>query len=62
MTTSRPFCWNVDPPLFGQCPDGGNQRIRACNNVLSYNDLAVEKLAKQLRTNWWYKATADTET
>ena len=36
--------------------------IRACNNVLSYNELAVARLAQRLQINWWRKATADTET
>src|SRR5271165_4174950 len=62
MTTSLPFCWSVDPPVFGQCPDGGNQPIRACNAVVSHNEIAVASLAQQLRINWWCKATASTET
>jgi hypothetical protein len=30
--------------------------------VLSYNELAVARLAQRLQINWWRKATADTET
>jgi hypothetical protein len=37
--------WNVDPPVFGQCPDGGNQRIRTGSAVLSHNEIALSSLA-----------------
>jgi len=60
--TTFPSQYNIAQPLFGQCRDGGNQRIRACNNVLPYNELAVARLAQRLLINWWRKATADTET
>jgi len=29
---------------------------------VSHNEIAVASLARQLRSNWWYKATAGTET